>query len=88
MKYDISIAKNNLNEEEIKKLESITTLFLDYALDMVNEQTLMTMQKWIDATDDLLKFRKKELLTHAGSISHKQAINKANEKYNKLDNYI
>lgn len=48
MKYDISIAKNYLNEEEIKKLESLTTLFLDYAEDMVNEQILMTMQKWIN----------------------------------------
>lgn len=83
MKYDISIAKNYLNQEEIKKLESLTTLFLDYAEDMANDQTLMTMQKWIDATDDLLKFRKKELLNHAGSISHKQAMYKANKEYEK-----
>ncbi len=59
MKYDICIAKNYLNDKEIKKLESLTTLFLDYAEDMTNEHNLMTMQKWIDATDDLLKFRKK-----------------------------
>lgn len=83
MKYDISIAKNYLNQEEIKKLESLTTLFLDYAEDMANDQTLMTMQKWIDATDDLLKFRKKELLNYAGSISHKQAMYKANKEYEK-----
>ena len=51
MKYDISIAKNYLNESEIKKLESLTILFLDYAEDMANEQQLMTMQKWIDVTD-------------------------------------
>lgn len=68
IKYDVSIAKNYLNENEIKKLESLTTLFLDYAEDMANEQKLMTMQKWIDATNDLLKFRKKELLTHSGNI--------------------
>ena len=84
MKYDIGIAKNYLNEEEIKKLESLTTLFLDYAEDMASEQSLMTMQKWIDATDDLLKFRKKDLLTHKGSISHKQAIEKANNEYEKF----
>ena len=49
MKYDVSIAKNYLNEDEIKKLENLTTLFLDYAEDMANEHNLMTMQKWIDA---------------------------------------
>ena len=84
MKYDISIAKNYLNESEIKKLESLTILFLDYAEDMANEQQLMTMQKWIDVTDDLLKFRKKNLLTHSGTISHKQAIEKANSEYEKF----
>lgn len=62
MKYDVSIAKNYLNEDEIKKLESLTTLFLDYAEDMANEQKLMTMQSWISATDDLLKFRKNNCL--------------------------
>ena len=84
MKYDVGIAKNYLNEEEIKKLENLTTLFLDYAEDMANEHNLMTMQKWIDATDDLIKFRKKDLLTHSGSVSHKQAIDKANDEYEKF----
>ena len=84
MKYDIGIAKNYLNDKEIKKLESLTTLFLDYAEDMANEHNPMTMQKWIDATDDLLKFRKKEILLNAGNISHKQALEKANEEYEKF----
>lgn len=84
MKYDISIAKNYLNKEEIKKLESLTLLFLDYAEDMAMEQNLMTMQKWIDATDDLLKFRKKDLLKHFGKVTHKEAIQKANEEYEKF----
>lgn len=84
MKYDIGIAKNYLNKEEIKKLESLTTLFLDYAEDMANEQTLMTMQKWIEVTNDLLKFRKKNILEHSGTISHKDAIEKANKEYEKF----
>ncbi len=84
MKYDISVAKNYLNDQEIKKLESLTTLFLDYAEDMANEHNLMTMQKWIDATDDLLKFRKKKILSNSGNISHKQALDKANEEYEKF----
>lgn len=83
MKYDVSIAKNYLKEQEIKKLESLTTLFLDYAEDMAHEQNLMTMQKWIDVTDDLLKFRKKDVLKDSGKISHKKAIEKANQEYEK-----
>ena len=83
MKYDVSIAKNYLNEEEIKKLENLTTLFLDYAEDMANEHNLMTMQKWIDATDDLIKFRKKQLLSNSGCISHKKAVEKATDEYEK-----
>lgn len=51
---------------------------------MANEQKLMTMQSWINATDDLLKFRKKELLIHSGSISHKKAIEKVNKEYEKF----
>ena len=47
------------------------------------QHNLMTMQKWIDVTDDLLKFRKK-ILSNSGNISHKQAIEKANEEYEKF----
>lgn len=85
MKYDVGIAKNYLNKDEIKKLESLTTLFLDYAEDMAEEQQLMTMQKWINITNNLLKFRNKDILSNAGNISHKEAIKKANEEYENLE---
>lgn len=84
MKYDVSIAKNYLNEDEIKRLETLTTLFLDYAEDMATNEELMTMQKWIDVTDDLLNFRKKDILTHSGNISHKKAVEKAESEYEKF----
>ncbi|MDU1918064.1 MAG: RhuM family protein [Coprobacillus sp.] len=57
--------------------------FLDYAEDMAYEQKVMTMKDWIETTDDLLKFRKKQVLNDAVRISHKKAINIANEKYEK-----
>lgn len=82
-KYDIGIAKNYLNEEEMKDLERLTISFLDYAEDMAYEHKIMTMKDWIEVTDDLLKFRKKQVLANAGRISHKQAISKANEEYEK-----
>lgn len=82
-KYDIGIAKNYLNEEEMKGLERLTISFLDYAEDMAYEHKVMTMKDWIEVTDDLLKFRKKQVLVGSGRISHKQAISKANEEYEK-----
>ena len=83
-KYDVSIAKNYLNEEEIRKLNNLTTFFLDYAEAMAEENQIMTMKNWIDETDNLLKFRKKEILQNAGKISHDQAIEKANKEYEKF----
>ncbi len=83
-KYDVSIAKNYLSEAEIKQLNNLTTLFLDYAEAMAEENQVMTMKNWIDETDNLLKFRKKEILKTSGKISHKQAIEKANSEYEKF----
>ncbi len=82
-KYDISVAKNYLNENELKKLNNLTTLFLDYAETMAEEEQVMTMKDWINETDNLLKFRKKEILKDFGKVSHKQAIEKANNEYEK-----
>ena len=62
----------------------MTTLFLDYAEDMANEHNLMTMQEWIDATDDLLKFRKKKILSNSGNVFHNQALEKNFEGYEKF----
>lgn len=83
-KYDVSIAKNYLNESELKKLNNLTMLFLDYAETMAEEEQIITMKNWIDETDNLLKFRKKEILKDSGKISHKQAVEKANEEYEKF----
>ncbi len=83
-KYDVTIAKNYLNEEELKKLNDLTNFFIVFAEDEAKERHIMTMQNWIDATDDLLKFRRKKVLDNAGSISHKEAIEKAENEYEKF----
>ena len=82
-KYDVSIAKNYLNEEELSKLNDLTNIFLVFAEDEAKERHIMTMQDWINATDDLLKFRRKKILDNSGSISHKQAVEKAESEYEK-----
>ena len=83
-KYDVSVAKNYLNEDELKKLNNLTTLFLDYAEDMALEHNLMTMQKWIEVTDKLIVFRDKKVLNTSGKISHKNAVEKAETEYEKF----
>ena len=82
-KYDVSIAKNYLTEEELSKLNDLTNLFLVFAEDEAKERHVMIMKNWIDATDDLLKFRRKKVLSNAGSISHKEAVDKAEREYEK-----
>ena len=82
-KYDVSIAKNYLNEEELSKLNDLTNIFLVFAEDEAKERHIMTMQDWINATDDLLKFRRKKILDNSGSISHKRAVEKAESEYEK-----
>ncbi|MEG1559184.1 MAG: RhuM family protein [Bacilli bacterium] len=84
MRYDISIAKNYLEKNELVKLNDLTNLFLDVAEAETKEQKVMTMNQWIEVADDLLKYRKKNILTDSGKISHKKAIEKAEKEYEKL----
>jgi len=72
-----------LTKDELEKLNDLTNLFLDIAETEAKEQQIMTMQKWIEVADDLLKYRKKDVLKDLGKISHKQAIDKANSEYEK-----
>ena len=82
-KYDVSVAKNYLNEGELDKLNDLTNIFLVFAEDEAKERHIMTMQDWIDATNNLLKFRRKKVLNDKGNISHKQAIEKSESEYEK-----
>ena len=83
-KYDVTVAKNYLNEEEMNNLKDLTNMFLVFAEDEAKQRHVMTMQDWINATDDLLKFRRKELLNNSGSISHEEAVQKAEREYEKF----
>ena len=83
-KYDVVVAKNYLNEEEINNLKDLTNMFLIFAEDEAKQRHVMTMKNWIDATDDLLKFRRKRILNNSGNISHKEAIKKAENEYEKF----
>ncbi len=68
----------------MNNLKDLTNMFLVFAEYEAKQRHVMTMQDWIDATDDLLRFRRKEVLNNSGSISHKEAVEKAEKEYEKF----
>jgi hypothetical protein len=85
IKKDVSIAKNYLNEDEIKLLGLLVEQYLAFAETMAQQQTPMYMKDWIERLDIILQLNGRELLTHAGQISHQMALNKSNEEYSKYN---
>lgn len=80
-KADASIAKNYLNENEIKLLGLLVEQYLAFAETMAQQQTPMYMKDWIERLDVILQLNGRELLTHAGSISHQMAVEKSALEY-------
>jgi len=85
-KHDVSIAKNYLKEEEIKDLNEIVTMYLDYAERQARKRRTVTMAEWSDKLDAFLKQNEEELLTHAGTIKAEVARKIAEERYDEFDN--
>jgi hypothetical protein len=82
-KSDVSIAKNYLNEDEIKLLGLLVEQYLAFAETMAQQQTPMYMNDWIQRLDVILQLNGRELLTHAGKISHDRALKKSSEEFEK-----
>ncbi|OQY00053.1 MAG: cell filamentation protein Fic [Bacteroidetes bacterium 4572_117] len=82
-KNEISIAKNYLKEDEIKLLGLIVEQYLAFAETMALENTPMYMKDWISRLDIIVQLNGKELLTHAGKISHQMALEKSSEEFKK-----
>lgn len=83
-KTDVNIEKNYLNEDEIKLLGLLVEQYLAFAESMAQQQTPMYMKDWIQRLDIIVQLNGRELLTHAGKISHQTAIEKSNEEYAKF----
>ena len=83
-KAEVSIAKNYLNEDEMKLLGLLVEQYLAFAETMAQQQTPMYMKDWIERLDTILQLNGRELLTHAGKISHKMALEKSGEEYEKF----
>jgi hypothetical protein len=82
-KSDVSIAKNYLNEDEIKLLGLLVEQYLAFAETMAQQRTPMYMKDWIQRLDSILQLNGRELLTHAGIISHDVALQKSELEFEK-----
>lgn len=83
-KGDAVVAKNYLNEKELEALNRIVTVYLEFAeLQAMNHQA-MYMTDWIAKLDGFLKLSDRQILTHAGHVSHDQAIAKAEQEYERF----
>ena len=84
-KGDITVAKNYLIEKEIKSLNRIVTMYLDYAEDQAERRNPMHMKDWEEKLNAFLKFNERDILTGAGSLSHEVAKELAEKEYEEFN---
>lgn len=82
LKSDVSIAKNYLQEKEIRQLERAVTGFFDYIEDLIERENTFNMAQFSTSVNEFLTFRKYQILPDKGKISAAQAKKKAEEEYN------
>ena len=85
LKSDVTVAKNYLQEKEIRQLERTVTAYFDYIEGLVERRNTFTMQGLADSIDRFLSFNEYEILEGKGSISKKQADSKAIQEYEKFN---
>jgi hypothetical protein len=84
LKSDVSVAKNYLAEDEIKALERIVSMYLDYAEDQAARHRPMRMVDWVEKLDGFLRFNEYDILTNAGEISAAVAKQLAEGEYERF----
>ncbi len=81
LKSDVTVAKNYLDEKQIRRLERAVTGFFDYIEDLVERENTFNMAQFAESVNEFLAFRRYELLPDKGRISHAQAEAKAHAEY-------
>ena len=84
LKSDVSIAKNYLIEKEIKELERVVTMYLDYAENQAARGIPMKMKDWVEKIDGFLQFNEYKILTDAGNVSHEVAKKIAESEFERF----
>ena len=83
-KTDVAIAKNYLSESELKSLNRIVTMYLDYAEDQAERHKPVTMNEWKEKLDAFLTFNRRDILNNPGKVSAEVAKQLAEEEYEKF----
>ena len=86
-KQDITVAKNYLIEKEMKSLNRIVTMYLDYAEDQAERNRPMYMKDWIEKLNGFLQFNDRDILEHAGKVSKAVADQLASDEYHKFNQH-
>lgn len=81
LKSDTAIAKNYLDEKQIRQLERTVSGYFDYIEDLIERENTFTMQEFAQSINEFLSFRRYEILPDKGRISHKRAVEKAAQEY-------
>ena len=81
LKSDVSVAKNYLDEKQIRQLERAVTGYFDYIEDLIERENVFTMEEFEKSVNAFLEFRQYKVLKDNGRISHRQALDKANAEY-------
>ncbi|KXK42829.1 MAG: virulence protein [Bacteroidetes bacterium OLB11] len=85
LKSDTSIAKNYLNEKQIKQLERTVTGYFDYIENLIERENTFTMEQLAQSVDKFLNFNEYKILESKGTVSHQRAINKAGKEYDQFN---
>jgi hypothetical protein len=80
-KSDVSVAKNYLTQEEVSGLNRIVVMWLDFAEDQTLQRKEIFLKDWETKLDNFLRFTERQVLTNAGTVSHDQAVEKAEAEY-------
>lgn len=81
LKSDVSIAKNYLDEKQIRRLERTVSGYFDYIEDLIEDENAFTMEQFAASIDAFLNFRRYDILPNKGKISHQAAKEKAEAEY-------
>lgn len=81
LKSDTAIAKNYLDEQQIRRLERTVSGYFDYIEDLIERENTFTMKEFAESINEFLSFRRYEILPDKGRVSHKMALEKAAQEY-------
>jgi hypothetical protein len=84
-KTDVTIAKNYLTEQELGELNRVVSMYLDYAEDQARRKRAMHMSDWISRLDAFLQFNERDILAHAGKVSHELAEEHAFAEFSRFE---